>query len=398
MRVVKNFFERPYLLFVLICTAYVWSFIYFEQTLPSFWHDLGPNEKAENEALYWIEFHSNTLFFPRIEEWLTFNPEISFGFVWFFGQVFHFFKGTPITIKWLHLLTLLSTLLLYIKIGYSLTYKNRLNPLWISIGLFIITLNPYTWVHSLILTPIPFLVLLFLFSSWLFEKEWFYTYALTSAFMLLVEWKAIFFILAHFFGRFYQEHSKLLRFERIFSFLFPFSVFGLLIFKGSNLFLQQFEFIKQESLRPIHTFFYSIILFLIYGSYFVWSWAIRARSRALMKAALCAILSIPLFFFFPFAQQEQFLGLIDWMFFEVVGGYKNIVLCLPWLLGIFVWIQLFFMDVLDRSRWLYFFIFFFFLTQPLMKDAIEMQFYCILPFLCLFSLSEGLVGDEGKLD
>jgi len=73
------------------------------------------------------------------------------------------------------------------------------------------------------------------------------------------------------------------------------------------------------------------------------------------------------------------------------------VLFVPWLAGAFLLVQLLLMDVLDRSRWLRYFIIFYFCIQPFVIGAGDGEFLLVLPAVLLLSLSEALVGEEGKL-
>jgi hypothetical protein len=118
------------------------------------------------------------------------------------------------------------------------------------------------------------------------------------------------------------------------------------------------------------------------------------------------VLFIPLYFLFPIGperfteivfSQTELLGYVDHAATLLVGEYKNLLLFLPFLAGIFFYLQLFLMDVLDQSRFLRYFIILFFLIQPFLTNVGDAEFLIVAPIVFLFSLSEALVGDEGKL-
>ena len=332
------------------------------------------------------------------------------GFYALFGRAYHAVKGELSELRAINLALMLFAFLVFVRLGYRFTYRNRLSPLWISVALLVLAANPYAWGTAFALDWLPLLLVLMLVAMYLFEIDQVGWSSLFSSAAILVDWRAA--LLAFVLTRVTGEQSRLLRPERMAAFLLPFVIGALPLIAWEGVVPQGAAhdwlhgFREKESLFRLEGLFYALALLPLYSLLFTWAWGFRARTRALSVGAVAAAVMIPLYFIFPVRPDrweevrsgaELPLGLVDQGAIALAGPYKNLLLFLPWLAGTFLFMQLLLMDVLDRSRWLRYFIIFFLAIQPFAFDAGDHQFLIVLPAVLLLSLSEALVGEEGKL-
>lgn len=366
MRTLKFGLEKPTLIWVLIAALYIGIF----------W--TGPREAAltpsEEPAYKILEQFSESPFPPKISLVREVPDWGHLGYYALFGRVYSASKGEVARIRLAGLVVVLASLLVFVRLGFWFTYRNRLNPLWISLALMVFAANPYTWSAAFHLEYSGLLVFFLLVAMYLFEKEHLGWSAVFTSLGVLVDFRALLLALAFFLTRISGEHSRLLRPERMVAFLFPFVIAALPLLAWGGIVPQGdarewFEafYAKAPTIRP-DGLFYSLALLPLYALVFAWAWGIRARSRALTTGAIITAVCIPLYFLFPvhFDWWDEVrngsstaLGLVDEGALLVAGPYKNLVLFVPWLAGTFLFLQLLLMDVLDQSRWLRYFVIFF---------------------------------------
>lgn len=334
------------------------------------------------------------------------------GFYSVEGRFFNFLKGDPIKLRAVQLVLMSLVFLIFVSLGFGFTYRNRLNPLWISLSLILFAANPYAWSAAYRIDYMALFLVLLLGSMFLFERNRVGWSAILLSVAILVDWRALCLAVAFVVSRFWGERSRLLRPERIISFIIPFLVAALPLLAWQAI-LPEGEIrniyhafrAKTPLFRP-DGLFYVLALLPVYALYFSWSWGIRARARALVVGAIWAAIAIPFYFVFPiqpdYIAQVKLsldlpLGLIDQGALAVAGPYKNILLFIPFIAGTFLFVQILLMDVLDRSQWLRAFVILFFAIQPLVIGVGDAEFLIVLPAILLFSLSEGIVGEQGKL-
>ena len=404
MRPIKNFLEKPNV---------VWAFLVgIYGLLFWFWAGkFGPTE-IESNYLNVLEPFSKGGIFPSIHLIRELPDWGHLGFYTVFGQVFSIFKGDLLSLRAMNFATFFAALLIFVQLGFIFTYKNRLNPLWISFSLLILAANPHSFWVATQLDYIPLFLLFLFLSMLLFEREFFGWSFICLSSGLLIDWRAGFLAIAFVYARLMGENSKVLRIERILSFSLPFIVAGF-VYSAWNGFVPQgvarewFETLKSNGLLfRMDQISYIFVLLPVYAVYFTWRWGTQARSRALFISAVVSALLIPAYFVFPIGPDlwklaslgaETDRGLLDRGALSIAGEYKNLVLFIPWLAGVFLFSQLLLMDILDRSRWLRGYIVLFILFSFVGIDCNDRSFLLVLPAILLLSLSEGVVGEEGKL-
>ncbi|MEW6056107.1 MAG: hypothetical protein AB1540_05785 [Bdellovibrionota bacterium] len=405
MRTLKYGLEKPTLIWLVVAVLYFTFFwTHFRQS---------PLQEHEQASLAIIEKFAHDAFPPTLGVLKT-TPDWGGHLGWYvvMGQVYGLFGQEVQTLRVVNVVVMLAALLVFVYLGYAVTYRNRLNPLWISLALVLFAANPYSWLSAFRVDYLPLLCLSLLLALYCFEREQLGFSALFSSFAVLVDWRALVLPLAFLITRLTGESSKLLRPERMIAFILPFFV-GALPLLGWKGIVPEGEaranwqlLLENASVFRIEELSYLILLLPLYSLYFSWAWAFNARSRSLVLGAIWSAVLIPAFFFFPmrfdlwneikFGLQVP-RGYIDLGALMVAGQYKNLVLFVPWLAGVFLVFQLIFMDALEQSRSLRYFILISLLIQPFVVGVADRDFLIILPFVLLLSLSEALVGEEGKL-
>lgn len=404
MRTLKFALEKPALIWLVIAAIYVSIFWTSQRELP-----LGGSEQATYNI---IEQFSANAFPPKISLVREVADWGHLGYYAVYGRIFRAVDGDVAQLRLAGLAIVLLGFWVFALLGYRFTYRNRLNPLWISLSLILLAVNPYAADAAFRLGAIGLLLLFLMIAMYLFERDLLGWSAMFTSAAVLVDFRALLLALAFILTRVTSEQSRLLRPGRMAAFVLPFLIGALPIVAWNGIvplgeareWLTLFHS-KAPLVRP-DGLFYALALLPIYSLFFSWTWGIRARSRAMATGAIVAVLCIPLYFLFPvhFSWWDEIkngaqtpLGLVDHGALLVAGPYKNLVLFVPWLAGIFLFVQLLLMDVLDRSRWLRYFIIFYFSIQPFVIGVGDREFLIVLPLILLLSLSESLVGEEGKM-
>lgn len=404
MHTLKFGLEKPTFIWVLITIVYgalFWTTLKGQPLLPQ-----------EEPAYQIIEQFAQSSFPPKIGLVREVPDWGHLAYYALYGVIFNATKGDIDQMRVTSLALMLLALLVFVRLGFYFTYKNRLNPLWVSLSLIVFAANPYSWLSAVHLHYTAVLLLFLFLAVYLFEKDQIGLSAFFLSIAVLVDWRALLVALAIVITRMTGERSRLLRPERLVAFVLPF-VIGCLPLLAWNGIVPQgqatewwSQFRENAPAMRIDSLFYSMALLPLYGLFFSWAWGIRARTRALGIGAIAAALAIPFYFLFPirFDYWSEIsgagdipLGFVDQGAILVAGPYKNLLLFVPWLAGAFLFMQLVLMDVLDRSRWLRYFIILFFLVQPFTIGVGDLSFLIVIPFVLLLSLSEALVGEEGKL-
>lgn len=425
MFAIKRALEKPtFVWFLVVCTFFL-IFLFSVQNAPL---------QNDDDASYQIVHSFGDSSFPPKISLIRELPDWGhLGYYTLMGRMDHALKGSVPSVRMLSLCIFLLALFFFVRICRYHTDRNRMNPMWSSAALLILVVNPYMWKAAFHIHFLGMLLLFLFLALWLFEKENLSWASFFVSLGVLIDWRSILLAVAFVLARAIPTggaggtSGKILRPERILALASPFIV-GTLPILAWHGFIPQgearqwWQLLKDYSQQhdsSLHFFqldglFYAFVLLPIYGLFFIWTWGIRARVQALKIGAIISVACIPFYFIFPqhFASWAEIrfgnsgtVGLIDQLAEHIAGQYKQGVLFLPWLAGVFFFIQLFFMDVLDSSRVLRFFIVLFFAVQPFvvgfaglgMGGVGDEQFIAILPFVLIFSLSEALIGEQGKL-
>lgn len=407
MRTLKHLLEKPGLIWALVVLLYgtvYWTVI--RQT---------PFSEKEQRIYEVVKVFSDVGFPPTIQVIRNLPDWGHLGFYTVMGTVYSrfgkFFAQDPTLIRVVQLCLMALVFFFFVRLGKWFTYKNRLNPLWISLALLIFAVNPYSWESAFHLGYMALFLFFIVLALYLFEKEWLAWSSLLVAVAVLIDWRGLLLALAFLVARLLSFQGKILRPERVLFLLFPFLVAGLPIMAWKGV-VPQGEMrewwvkLREKNSFSIEALFYTLLVLPLYAPFFSWAWGIRARIRALTAGGILTALAIPLYFIFPIQfdawnsvrhSLEVPLGIVDYGAIFVAGPYKNLLLFLPWLAGVFLCMQLFLMEIFDRSRVLRYFIVFYLLVQPFVIGYGDEEFVMVLPFILLLTLSESLVGEEGKL-
>jgi hypothetical protein len=404
MGTLKIGLEKPGLIWALIAIVYT----------AVFWTGLkaAPLNEMEQSAYNVTKLFAESSFPPRIGLIREMPDWGHVGYYALEGRVFQALRGDETQMRAVGLAVVLAALLVFVQLGFRFTYRNRLNPLWISLALLVFAVNPYLWDAAFRIGYIGLLLLLLLLTMLLFENGFTGWAGIFLSAAVLVDWRALLLAVAFLLFKITGERSRLLRPERMMGYVLPFVAAALPLIAWQGIVPQGeardwWHLLRDKSqLIRADGLFYCLALLPINGLFFSWCWGIRARSRALTLGAIWAAISVPFYFIFPIRFEawaevksgiQLPLGLIDQAATLIAGPYKNLILFVPWIAGVFLFFQLVLMDVLDRSRWLRYFIILFFLVQPFVIGAGDQEFLLVLPAVLLLSLSEALVGEEGKL-
>ncbi len=420
MRLLKHFIEKPTQVWFLILVVNLSLFI-------SVYSKNAPNE-AESSIQSIIQSFSQSSFPPKIQLIKELPDWGHVGYYSIMGVVAKIVKGHDevqlFRLRLVNLLIAMFSLYIFVKLGWRFTSHNRLHPIWISLGLILMAINPYMWNLTMNLSYFGLLMFLTLLSLYYFDKEDFKNSSIVLSIAALVDLRALILSVSYIFIRLTQDESKLLRPERAVALLMPIAIACLPFFPWQGVVpfgeVRDFWHLIREktSLFHIDGLFYSLALIPLYVIYFSWNWGIRARVRSMKIGLIVAAVLSPFFFLFPIHfdawsavkfGMEVPLGLIDQLSLNLAGKYKNIALFVPWFVGVFLFTQLTVRDVLDRSKLLRSIIILFFFIQPFLfgmggsttggpGSTGDVGFIFIIPFMLLFTLSEALVGDEGKLN
>lgn len=404
MQTLKYGFEKPTFIWFLV--AIVYSVLFW--TL--FRHY--PMSEAEQAIYQIVDQFSQSTFPPKIQLMRELPDWGHLAFYALYGRIFNAVAGDIAQLRMVSLAFILLALLMFVRLGYHFTYRNRLSPIWISLATLVLAASPYMWMSAGSLHYAGMLLLVVFLAVYFFEKDSVQLAAVFLSFGVLIDWHALLLAVAFVVTKITGERSRLLRPERFVAFLLPFAIgaLPLLAWNGIVPEGQMREwwttFQERAPVVRLDSLFYAMALIPIYSLFYSWSWAIRARSRALVIGVVWAAVLIPVYFLFPIrfdgwaemlGRSDVPLGLVDQGALLVTGPYKNLLLFVPWLAGAFLFMQLLLMDLLDRSRWLRCFIVLFFVTRPFVAGAGDAHFLLVVPFIMLLSLSEALVGEEGKL-
>jgi hypothetical protein len=407
MRAIKTLLEKPF--FVWLCVAIAYAAFYF------FAQSGKPFTEKEQKIFDVVAEFSQAGFPPKIHLVRDVPDWGHLGFYSIMGEALRvfgrFFSNDPTQIRLVQMFFSLAAFLVFVLLGKEFTYKNRLSPFWISVGLLVFAANPYAWDSALHLGYLAGFLLVLLLSLWFFERQWLFAASFSVSIGVLIDWRALLLALAFVIARARAFESKILRPERMALLVLPFAVASLPILAWKGLVPQGearewWQALREKGSVSIEAFFYTLIILPLYAPYFTWKWALRARVRALTAGAVLTAVCIPLYFLFPIEfdawhsvqySLEVPLGIVDHLAVLLAGPYKNLALFVPWVFGVFLCMQLFLMEILHRSRVLRYFIVFYLAVQPLVIGYGDEEFLMVLPFILLLTLSEALVGEEGKL-
>lgn len=406
MTSLKSFLEKPFLIWFLCALAFNGVF---------WWHGrFAEPTLNENRSLQILQEFANSSFPPKID---LIRTEQDYGghlaYYAVMGRVHLWSHGDMTVLRAAGMAAALGALFVFVLLGLHFTYRNRLNPLWVSLATLLFAANPYFFDAAMHVSYISFFLLTLLFSLWAVEQE---EYGIACVFLsgaVLVDWRAVLLTIAAIWTRFTGELGRFVRVEKVALLAIPliFASMPLFAWKGlvPNGETREWWHALLESRHPFRAdfWFYSMAILPLYTLFFTWAWGFRARARAMVMGAIVAAVLIPFYFiFFIHPQPEPWgdpalaadvpLGLIDWFAIRIAGPYKNLVLFVPWVAGAFLLAQAVLMDVLERSRILRFFILIFFLVAPVSFGILDQGFLIVLPFILLLSLSEAMVGDEGR--
>lgn len=415
MTALKHWFEKPGFVLLAIAAAYLALFF------GAFRHE-EPRE-AEHAVYQTVIDYSQSTFPPKIELIRNHSDWGHLGYYALMGRLAKLVKGD---LGWLRLMNVVFMLLAFfafVRLGYHYTYHNRLNPLWISFGLVLFAVNPYALDSAMRLDYAGLFLFLLLAALLFFEKENLRNAAIFVAAAVLVDWRAVLLSAVFVSVRFTADSSRLIRPERGFALMFPFLIAALplLVWKDVVPAGEVAEAWAQLRSRTgffrVDGLFYALVLIPLYVPWYSWSWGARARVRALTAGAIATAVFMPLYFIFPIRPDDwsaiRFslslpLGLMDRGALALAGEYKNVVLFVPWLAGTFLFAQLVMRDILDQTKALRQVILLLFVIQLFTgglggaagggPGAVgDRAFLVCVPFLILFTLSEAMVGEEGKL-
>jgi hypothetical protein len=407
MRTLKHILEKPGLIWSVVILLY--GTVYWMLLKET------PFSDKEQRIFDVIKNFSESGFPPTIHVMRTLPDWGHLGFYTLMGTVYSrfakVFAQDPTLIRIVSLTLMGAVFFFFVRLGKHFTYKNRLNPLWISLGLLVFALNPYSWESAFHLGYMALFLFFLLLALYLYEKEWLAWASLFAAVAVLVDWRGLLLALAFLLARLRSFQGKIIRPERMLFLLFPFLVASLPIIAWKGIVPQGearewWQQMQEKSGFSIEGLFYTLIILPLYTPFFSWAWGIRARIRALTAGGILTAIAIPFYFIFPI-QFDAFssmhyslevpLGIVDHGAVFVAGPYKNLLLFIPWLAGVFLCMQLFLMEIFDRSRILRYFIVFYLLIQPFVIGYGDEEFLMVLPFALLLTLSESLVGEEGKI-
>lgn len=405
MRTLKSILEKPAFIWTLITIAYC----------SVFWSSLKgvPIHSAEEPVVEQVARFSETSFPPKIDLVRSVSDIAGhLGFYAIYGQVYSSSNGSLASLRITGLVLVLLSFLIFIKLGYRYTYRNRLSPLWISLGLLVLAANPYAWIAAFQVNYMGLLLLFLLSALYFYEKEFLGLASISVSLAILTDWRALILAVAFVVTRMMDERSRLVRPERMIALALPFAI-AALPFMAWHGPVPQGEvreswatLIEKRAFFRLDAFFYALALSPLYVPWFSWSWGLRARTRSLVAGLIVAGVLVPLYFLFPIRGEfwaevadgaNVALGLVDLGAMKVAGPYKNLLLFVPFFVGAFLFAQALLMDVLDRSRCLRYFILLFFFVQPFVIGPSDFGFLILIPFVILLSLSEAFVGEEGKL-
>lgn len=404
MHTLKFGLEKPTFIWVLITIVYG----------ALFWTTLKGQPVAfqEESAYRIIEQFAQSSFPPKIQLVREVPDWGHLAYYALYGLVYNATKGDIDQMRIVSLAIMLAAFLVFVRLGFHVTYKNRLSPLWVSLALLVLAANPHSWLAAAHLHYTGLLLLFLFLAAYLFEKDQIGLSAFFLSVAVLVDWRALLVALAIVITRVTGERSRLLRPERLVAFVLPFVIASLPLIAWNGIVPQGQatewwnQFRQSAPAVRVDSLFYAMALLPVYGLFFCWAWGIRARTRALGIGAITAALMVPFYFLFPIrfdywseisGAGEMPLGFVDQGAMLIAGPYKNLLLFVPWIAGAFLFMQLVLMDVLDRSRWLRYFVILFFLVTPFTIGVGDLSFLIVVPFMLLLSLSEALVGEEGKL-
>lgn len=420
MRLLKHFIEKPSNVWFLILIINLGLFIsIYSKNLPN---------DSETAIQSIVQDFAQSSFPPKIHLIKELPDWGHVGYYALMGLVAKAVKGKDesqlFRLRLVNLLIAMAALFLFVQLGWHYTSHNRLHPIWISLGLILMAINPYTWNLTMRLSYFGMLILLTLISLYYFEKEDFKNSSFALALAALVDLRALILSVAFIIVRLTQSESKLLRPERAVALLFPIFVACLPFFPWQGVVpfgeVRDFWHLVREKTTLFHLdgLFYSLALIPVYVLYYSWNWGVRARLKSMKYGVIVALLFSPFFFLFPIHfdkwseikfGMEVPLGLLDQVAVNLAGKYKNLLLFVPWFAGVFLFVQLIMRDVLDKSKLLRLIIILYFVVQPFLfgmggsttggpGSTGDTGFIFIIPFMLLFTLSEALVGDEGKLN
>ena len=407
MRALKRLLEKPHFIWFLIIAAYGVSL--FSIVLPQ-----PPEGLEEIRALEALSPFSDGEFPPRIG---TVREVKDIGHPAYYaiaGYVAYAVKGDIAKLRFIHWLVICLVFLAFVKLGLRYTYRNRLNPAWVSGALLMFAVNPYVWRAAVHVGYPGFLLLCLLCALWAFDTNRPGLTCLFTTIAVLTDWVALVLAAAMIFARLMEERGRVVRPLLIAYSLAPLVMAALLYFAwdgflpqgDARTWLQSYTD-QGRGFFQLPRLTYALAVLPLYTTWYTLSWGFKARTRALAIGAVAVVLAIPFFFAMPIEMDywerarsglEVSRGFVDQGALWFTGEYKNLVLFVPYVLGVFLLAQLALMDILDRSRVLWFFILGFFALQPLLLGAgTDATVMFIIPFVLLLSLSEAMVGEEGNL-
>ncbi|MGE4233704.1 MAG: hypothetical protein AB7F43_10275 [Bacteriovoracia bacterium] len=384
---VKIFFEKP--IFVWLVAISILASIFFVK------FQMVEPDSNEVQYLEQMKLFSESSFPPKIDLLRTQIAEGHPGFSTLFGRIYSLSGGKVKSIRAVSFGVTALAFFFFVLLGMQFVYHNRVNPLWVSTALLLFLLNPYSieaffkvgWTGTFLLFSLA--------AFYFFKKDLIPLASLLLAMATLINWVAILLALSLIATRFVENESRILRPERILILILPLFVASLPAFDAAV----RDRLLETWSSRKVfrfELFFYSLSALPIYTLYFSWMWGLRARLRAQMLGLGASVVAIPFYFLNQVGNSED-LGLLHFGVRQISETYSNLILFIPWIVGMFLFVQLILLNIRSRSRPLRYFLVLFFLVQPLVELAGDRVILLAVPFVLLFSLSEALVGEEGKL-
>lgn len=412
MIVIRQWLEKPFFIWFWVSCVYVALFMGVLKDKPF--------TESESATVPILIEYTQSSFPPKIELIKNLPDWGHAGYYALTGGISKLIKANTedkaSRIRFISLVFMLLAFLKFVRLGFHYSYSNRLNPFWISLALIIFAANPYAVFSASQLSFVSLFLFLTLAALFYFEKENFKYSSIFISLAILVDWRALILAVVFVVMRFLNNQSKIVRAERGVALVAPFAVAAiqLMAWKGVVPLGTASEWWgivrEQASFFQLDAFFYFVLLVPIYTLFFSWSWGFRARMRALKIGAILTVVFVPFYFLFPIQFEfwsrihlhvDQPLGLVDQAAYQIANEYKNLLLFIPWVAGIFLFFQFLLKDMLDQSRGLWLIILFFFLIQPIISGMGAMTgdagFFMVLPYLLLFTLAEAIVGEEGKL-
>ena len=393
----KNILEKPYFILFVCVAAYLIAAIV--QQL-----QFGFSTTAEEDRVLAILQTFGDGEFPPTLELIRSLQDVSGLFYYaVLGKLGALVKWQLPVLKYTHVFITGVFLYLVTAVGFEVISKNRINPLWISLGVLFLALNPALVMHGGAVDCHVFFAALVLASYLFYRKQWFFLMACALSAAVLTDWRAPILAVAISVERVLTEESKVLRIERILLFVMPYAFAAALLWQWRGLIPpggQEYLTMTYSSDRPLfqlNQLWYVLAAIPVYTVVFSWVMALRGRVRSTWTSAIVAIVAIPIYFFVTSdtsvdaVSETQFMQVFASL---VAGEYSAFVLFVPCIFGLFLVLQSVWLPILEETYAIRIFVLGNILTAPFWLHVNEVLILPLLAFTILFALSEALVGDS----